>query len=56
MQYRFIDEAMTDNDELMARKLCVMLEARWPETVVSLTGLCKDLANESNKQKCWHVI
>ena len=65
-QYRFLDEAMTENDELTARKLRAMLEARWPETVVSLPTIKRarkdlgwvatrpkysQLVREANKEK-----
>lgn len=64
--YKFIDEAMTEDDELTARKLRVLLEARWPETEVSLNTIKRarkhlgwvatrpkysQLVREANKQK-----
>ena len=36
-QYSFIDEEMTKDDELTARKMRQLLEERWPETIVSIS-------------------
>ena len=38
-QYAFMDEALTEKDELTARKLRTMLEARWPDTMVLLSTI-----------------
>ena len=65
-QYRFIDEAMTSNDELTARRMRQMLEDRWPETKVSISTVKRarkhlgwvatrpkygQLVRDANKQK-----
>lgn len=65
-QYEFIDEAMTENDELTARQMRQMLEARWPNTIVSLNTVKRarkhlgwvatrpkysQLVREANKEK-----